>query len=168
MFLPAGDPWLKRDRANLTPAETRLRLVRAAVSDLAWAEVDDRELRRAGPSYTSVTVEELTGDDGAWWFLIGQDALDSMPRWHEPARIVRHARLAVARRPDAGDVLVEDAVRAAVPGIDAAIDVVPMPPLMLSSTEVRRRVRDGRSLDVLVPEGVRVLIAERRLYRDAV
>jgi nicotinate-nucleotide adenylyltransferase len=167
VFLPAGDPWRKRDRSDLTPASLRLRLTRAAVEGLAWAEVSDLEVERSGPTYTSDTVEAMTAGGGAWWFVLGEDALDDMPHWHAPERIVHHARLAVARRAGADGTLVSAALRSAVPDVDDRIDVVPMPPLALSSSALRARARAGGSLELLVPERVRALIAELRLYRAA-
>jgi nicotinate-nucleotide adenylyltransferase len=167
LFLPAGDPWRKRDRRAITPAALRLRLVEAAIEGLSWAEVSDLELHRAGPTYTAETFEALSAADGAWWFILGEDALDDMPHWHEPARIVHHARLAVARRGDVGVVRVSEALRVAVPGVEASIDVVPLPPLALSSSDLRDRVRAGAPTGLLLPERVRALIDELGLYRDA-
>ena len=63
-------------------------------------------------------------------------------------------------------VRIDEATRAALPGIEARVDVVPMPALDLSSTELRARIRAGRATDVLVPEAVRARIDALGLYRD--
>lgn len=167
-FVPAGDPWRKRGRgAGLSPAAVRLRLVRAAVEGIPWAQVDDIEVRRSGPSYTADTLEVLSRGGGDWWFILGGDALADMPRWHAPERIVAAARLAVARRPGAGGRrgLVSDALRERVPGIDDRIDIVPFAPRAVSSTAIRVRIAAGGVADEDVPARVRGLIEALGLYR---
>ena len=168
LFVPTGNPWRKRlRRGDLSPARVRLRLVRAALEGLPWAEVDDLELRRGGMTYTADTLDVLTAGGGEWWFLLGTDALADMPAWHAPDRIVELARLAGARRPGAvrARELVTARLRERVPGIDDRVDVVPLAPLSVSSSEIRRRVHDGQSTAGLMPERVRTLVDALGLYR---
>lgn len=169
LFVPAGDPWRKADR-RVSPAAARLELVRAAIEGMPWAAVSTVEVDREGPSYTAETVEALAaaGDPGeAWWFILGADALADMAYWHEPRRIVARARLAVAQRPGReGEPLVTEALRAAVPGIEAYIDVLPMALSDLSATAIRTRVRAGESTDGMLPPSVRAVVDRLGLYRD--
>ena len=164
--LPAGNPWRKWDR-GVAPGAERLELVRAAFAPLAWAEVRTDELDRGGPTHSDETVEQLAArEPGDWWFILGADALLDMPNWHDPRRLVSRARIAVAVRPPA-KVAISEALRDRVPGIEERIDLVEMPPLAISSTEIRRRVAAGESTAVWVPEAVRALIDEWGLYREA-
>lgn len=163
LFVPAGNPWRKADR-EVTPAAVRLELLRTAVAPLAWAEVSTIEVDRDGPSYSADTLETLAAAGGDWWFILGSDALADLPHWHAPERLLAAARLAVAVRPPAA-LHIDEATRSMIPGIDARVDVVPMPALDISSTELRARVRAGRSTEVLVPEAVRTLIDAHVLYR---
>lgn len=168
IFVPAGDPWRKADR-EVTPSEIRVRMVRAAVAGLDWAEVSTVEVDRAGPSYITETLPllaELEGEDTAWWFILGDDALEDMPHWHEPDRLLELARLALVWRPR-GALVVPEAVRARFPGIEDRLDVVAMAPLAVSATEIRARVREGRPTEVLLPEAVRAIVDELGLYRAA-
>ena len=163
-FLPAGDPWRKGGSA-LSAAADRLRMVQAAVDPSGWASVSSVEVERAGPSYSADTMEEFASDGGEWWLILGQDALADLPYWHDPPRLIASARLALAHRaPQPADV--PDAVRQAAPGIEPRIDAVTMPELRISSTDLRDRVRLGRSTEVLMPLAVRRLIDELGLYRD--
>lgn len=164
IFVVAGDPWRKSDR-TITPAAQRLEMVRAAIARLDWAEVSTIEVDREGPSYTAETLEGLVHPDEDWWFILGADALADMPAWKAPRRIVAAARLAVARRPAMDAPLVTPALREAIPGIEVHIDVVEMPPLAISSTDIRRRVRLGESTDDLLPAPVREVIDRLGLYR---
>lgn len=169
LFVPAGDPWRKADR-RVTRAAVRLELVRTAVEGLSWAEVSTAEVDREGPSYTAETVEALAAagaPDEAWWFILGADALADMAYWHEPRRIVARARLAVARRPGREhEPLVTEALRAAVPDIEARIDVLPMALSDLSATAIRARVRAGGSTEGMLSRQVRAAVDRFGLYRD--
>ncbi|MGH7622738.1 MAG: nicotinate-nucleotide adenylyltransferase, partial [Gemmatimonadaceae bacterium] len=99
LFIPAGEPWRKSQRA-ITPGSERLAMLRLAIEGNDGFGISDIELRRPGPTYTADTLETLAAErlDDEFWFIIGSDALADMPNWHEPERIVRHATLAVAPR----------------------------------------------------------------------
>lgn len=165
IFVPAGDPYRKANRA-VTPPELRLRMLRAAVAGLPWATVSTIEVERDGPTYTIDTLEQLTTDSEAdWWFLLGTDALADLPGWKTPQRIIELVRLGVARRPGVPDQLdIPQATRSAVPGIEQRLDSIEMPLLEISSTDLRARIRDGRPIDYLIPDGVRAEIDELELY----
>jgi nicotinate-nucleotide adenylyltransferase len=162
LFVPAGEPWRKRDR-EIAPAEARRAMVAAAIEPLAWAQLSTVELERSGPSYSVETARELAADGGQWWLILGGDALADLPHWHEPAELLATVRLAVAARDDLDAVpaalleLVQDAA--------ARIDRVPMPALTVASTELRARIRERRATQQLIAEATRAVIDELRLYR---
>lgn len=164
LLVVAGEPYRKAGR-GVTPATTRLELTRALARGIEGLAVSDIEVRRAGPTYTIDTLEELARDGGEWWFLVGHDVLLDLPHWHEPRRIVEVARLGVAERPPA-ELHVPEATRLAVPGIERCIDIVEMPALEVSSTDLRTRIARGQPTDVLLPRAVRALIDVHGLYRE--
>jgi nicotinate-nucleotide adenylyltransferase len=135
-----------------TPLPIRLRLARAAFTDLPRTTVEPDEHAR--------TVEAL--ESGRWrdpLVVIGGDEWRDFATWREPERVLELARIAVATRPGAAvGALPREGERV------VSLDVVPVP---VSSTEVRERVRSGRPIDDLVPAPVAALIAELGLYRDA-
>jgi nicotinate-nucleotide adenylyltransferase len=158
LWIPAGDPPHK-SRA-LTPAATRLEMVRAAAANDPRFEVSPIEIDRPGPSYTVDTLRELRRamPDAELYLIVGADQYESFGTWHEPAAIVQLARLAVMDR--AGD-------RAPnlVPGISVGDPLfVPVRRVDVSSTEVRARQREGRDIRDLVPPAVRTIIERERLY----
>jgi nicotinate-nucleotide adenylyltransferase len=166
VFVVAGDPWRKNHR-RVSPAASRLEMVRTAIEPFDWAEVSTVEVDRDGPSYTADTLAALVRPDEDWWFILGADALADMPAWHEPQRIIELARLAVTRRPDVDGELIPSALREALPHIEERVDMVEMSPLDISATDIRRRVRAGESTEFLLPESVRAVVDRLGLYRDS-
>jgi nicotinate-nucleotide adenylyltransferase len=164
LFVPAGDPYRKTatatpenaaapvQRRTVTPGALRLEMVRRATAGNHRFIADGREVQRAGPSYTVETLRELRGegcDDIV--LVLGFDALADLPNWREPAEIRRLARIVVAAKKP-GDL---------ADGFEA----VEMPLLRVSSTEIRQRVRENRTIRYLVPDSVARLIVEENLYR---
>ena len=159
LFIPAGDPWRKSDRA-VTPAAHRLAMTRLAIEGNEALEVDDCEIKRAGATYTIDTLRELKArlsPDDEIVFLAGEDALADMPRWRDPAGIATEARIAIAPRSDAG-------IPAGLPFDTSALLRVEMPYVDVSSTGLRERARKGLSLRYLVPAAVEAYIREQGLY----
>lgn len=159
LFIPAGDPWRKSAR-KIAPAKHRLAMVELAVAGNDAFVFDDRELRRAGPTYTVETLRELRAGlqvNDEIYFILGADALADLPNWRDPAGLADVAMLAVAPR--------EGVAAPALP-IDASRVVrIEMPLIDISSTELRKRARQGRSLRYLVPDAVEAYIRDHGLYQ---
>jgi nicotinate-nucleotide adenylyltransferase len=164
LFIPAGEPWRKSGR-TIAPAEHRLAMLRLAVEGNEAFGISDIELRRSGPTYTADTLESLAGErlDDEFYFIVGADALADLPSWHEPARIVAHAVLAVAPR----ELQEVNVAALNLPGLAARIEAFPLPRVDISSTDIRARVAAGASIRYLVPETVGRYIREQGLYRTA-
>jgi len=165
VFVPAGDPWRKAG-LRITAGEHRLAMVRLAIADNPFFEVSTTELERRGPSYTADTLEELRRERGPGtelYFIVGEDALEDLPHWKDPGRIIAQAYLAVAPRGswEASDV---EAVERAVPGISRKLVTFDMPRMDISATELRARAAVGESLRYLVPAPVEEYIRRHRLY----
>jgi nicotinate-nucleotide adenylyltransferase len=151
LFLPAGDPWRKAGRP-VTPAADRLAMVSRAVASNSHFFADDRELRRAGPTYTVDTLESLR-DEGYdnLILILGSDAVADMPTWKLPERIRQLATIVVARKDQAT--------------VEAGMRVVDMPPIGISSTNIRARVAAGKTIRYLVLAPVGAYIYEHGLYQ---
>lgn len=154
-LLVAGDPWMK---AGISPARHRVAMTRLVADDDDALDVDDREVRRDGPTYTADTLEELREEEPgvAWFFLVGADAAVELGRWKRVEAALELATFVVVGRPGSDpamtDPLLRDIVRVHTPLID------------ISSTGIRERVREGRSIRYLVPPSVERYIAEHDLY----
>jgi nicotinate-nucleotide adenylyltransferase len=162
LFVPTGFSWRKPDRETTAVAH-RLAMVRLAIADNAAFEASTIEIEREGPSYTDETLEELgkMHPTSELFFVLGRDALRDFPNWRAPARIVELATLAVARRPGSDE---EMPLSAALPGFEARLTPIRMPPVGINASDIRRRVADGRSIRYLVPGVVEEYIREHRLY----
>ena len=157
VFVPAAVQPLKIGRLSAT-AEQRLAMTRLLVGDDDRFEVDPMEIHRAGLSYTVDTLTAVAGrHPGAELFLlVGADIPGSFTRWREPERIVELATLVVLQRGGAEPDLT------ALPGKPR---VVQTRRVDVSSTEVRERVRTGKSIHGFVPDAVAEFIAAELLYR---
>jgi nicotinate-nucleotide adenylyltransferase len=153
-WIPAGRPWQKN--RVLAPAEHRAAMVALAIEGESRFVLDEIELHRAGPSYTLDTVEALQAQQPSaqWVLVIGQDQFAALPSWYGVAKLLERVTLAVARR--AGSPAVT------LPG---HVQVVDLPPMPHSSTEVRARLADGQPITDLVPSTVASYIDSHRLYR---
>jgi nicotinate-nucleotide adenylyltransferase len=174
-FVPAGQP--PHRGAPLCDARRRLEMVQAAVADQPGFAVDDRELRRDGPSYTVTTLRELRADEPerSLCLIVGMDAFLGLPRWHEWREILALAHLVVAHRPGwsaPSDGLLAEllAERGAVDGRQlhdapaGRIHVRAVTPLEISSTELRDLIVAGRDPRYLLPDAVRAIIVDTGCY----
>ena len=148
------------------PAE-RVALCRLAVAGERGLGVSTIEVDRGGASYTADTLrglhDERPGDELT--FIVGADMAASLPTWREPETVLRLARLAVAGRGGTRREQIATAL-AGLEGGGAAV-FFDMPPVEVSSSQVRARIAAGESLDGYVPDAVAARIAERGLYRPA-
>jgi nicotinate-nucleotide adenylyltransferase len=165
LLVPTGIPPHKQMDDEPGPRH-RLEMCRRAVGAHGdWLEVSSIEIERAGPSYTVDTLREIhasrPGDELT--FIVGGDMAWSLPTWHEPGEILRLASMAVAERAGARREEVR-ARLAAMHGSDR-IRYIDVPRLDISSSALRRRVRDGRRIDFLVPDAVGAYIEQEGLYR---
>jgi nicotinate-nucleotide adenylyltransferase len=146
--------------------EERLALCRAAVAgDEGRLAVSDVELRREGPSYTADTLEDLSREhpEASFVLLLGGDAAAGLESWNRPRDVLRFAAIGVAERgADTHERARETVVRLGHP---VRLEPFAMPSLQLSSTEIRSRVRSGRTIRHLVPPGVEQRIDRLGLYR---
>lgn len=157
-FVPAREQPFKAGRHRSAP-EHRAAMVELAIAGEPRFAVERCELARPGPSFTVDTLRALREREPGRSFalLLGADSAAELHLWREAAAIPGLAHLVVFAR--AGS-----AVPAAVPAEGRT--VVPVPAIDISATEIRRRVRAGRSIRYWVPDAVAEYVARHRLYLD--
>jgi nicotinate-nucleotide adenylyltransferase len=183
IFVPAARPPHKAGSREdrIAPAAERLRWVRAAVEAHPGFEVDALEIDRDGPSYSVDTLREIgarTGPDLPV-FALGCDAFAELGTWREPQALFSLAHFAVMTRPPVtrGSLAewlpkcVRDDVEVSADGLSGRhraattwIRLLPILALDISSSDIRARIREGRSVRFLVPEAVRGAVESNPFY----
>ncbi len=159
VFMPSGGPPHKPGR-HVSAIEDRLTMIRLAVADNPRLEVSDLEARRPLPSYTVDTIREFRrslGEDEELFFIMGADSLTQFLTWKDPLDLLSSCEFAVFPRPG---VRTDDAD----PRILAKARLLDAPMLDISSSDIRGRVRSGRTIRYLVPPEVSAYISEKKLY----
>jgi nicotinate-nucleotide adenylyltransferase len=172
IFMPSGKPPHKPER-EILPAEERYLLTVIATASNPNFEVSRLEIERKGPSYTIDTLLALHKQypsDTELFFITGADAVWEMLTWKDADKLVKLTEFIAATRPGYSlnkfkklHVLPEDEE------LDESrpkVSVMEIPALAISSTDIRNRVREGRPIHYLVPEGVANYIHKCRFWRD--
>jgi len=178
LFVPAGSPPHK-PLSLLAPAADRFQMVRLAIAEHARFDVSDVELRRAGPSYTVDTLSALAAGGDELFYVVGSETFLDLLTWREPKRLAALARLVVI--PRAGSVFDTEGAAAQKVLHEIGVEggfvhagggappprgvlIVHATSLPLSASDLRRRVREGRSLRYRMPPAVIDYVRAHGLY----
>jgi nicotinate-nucleotide adenylyltransferase len=163
VWVPAGRPPHKTGQI-VSSDRDRLAMLEVALAGSAVDQIDTIDIERSGPSYTADTLEILARRfaPARLVFLMGEDSLRDLPTWHDPERLLRAAELAVAARPGADADL--ESVARQVPTVLGRVHLVPTEEIAISSSGIRRRVRENQSIHGLVPAAVEAYIQDHGLY----
>ncbi len=169
MFMPASVPPHKQDR-QLTTSRQRVEMLELAIGGNESFAISTLELDRGGVSFTVDTLRQLQADYPAdeFFLMLGADSLRDFPTWREPAEICRLATLLVCRRgglPPLDFNVLQDFVSVERLDYFAACQVE-MPLVEISSTDLRLRAAEDRSLRYRVPRAVEEYIRYHALYRS--
>ncbi len=170
ILIPSARPPHKLDR-RLTPADVRLRLCALAVAGDALFAVDPWETQQQGPNYTLLTVRhfrEQWGPAVRLYWLIGADSLAELHTWYRVPELVEACILVTVARPGVDLSSLPELENLLTPRQLETLrsHVLETPQIEISASDIRARVRAGRSIRYLVPEAVRVEIERQGLYRE--
>ena len=168
-LIPSARPPHKKDLA-LSQPKHRLEMARLAVQGDNLFEISDLEFLREGPSYTIDTVNEFRqklGSSAELFWIIGADSLPELHSWYRARELVELVQIVTAARP--GLRPPEASELAAWAGPLAAQRLLqfcrPTPEIQISSSEIRHRNKEGKSIRYLVPESVMSYIQLHSLYQ---
>lgn len=166
VFLPNGIPPHKRN-AHIAPDEDRLAMVQLAVEGIPYFSVSDMEIRRKGLSYSSDTLLELKSahPECEYYFIMGGDSIEQIDSWHSPDIILANCIVLAAIRDQKDDAEFDQQIAALTEKYDARICKLTIPRLELSSSEIRKRVKDGMPVRFMLPQAVWDYMMERKLYK---
>ena len=165
LFIPAARPPHKSSK-HVTESRHRLAMTILATRSNKFFRVSDMEIKRTGLSYTLDTMNELHknfGESTELFFIIGADSLADLSKWHAARELVAKCHFIATTRPGVdinfsavenffGSSAIEHIHRTTTPGLE------------ISSTDIREKVRLGRSIKYLVPEIVEDYILRKGLY----
>lgn len=162
IFVPTGQPWMKEGR-DVSPAEDRYLMTVIATASNPRFRVSRIEIDRAGPTYTVDTLHALSTEnpDAELYFITGADAILEIFDWKDPDQVLSHAHFIAATRPGYDLARFDATASTRHPNVS----VMNVPALAISSSDIRERVREGRPIRYLVPEGVKSYIEKRSTYR---
>ncbi len=155
VLMVAGDPWQKSDSV-VASAQNRFDMVNAAVAHSEGLSASRFEVDRPGPTYSVDTLEALAAaePEARFHLVLGEDAAAGITSWHRWEEVVELATIVVVARPGVNATCPVDCVRVEVPQID------------VSSTFLRSRAGNGKSIRFYVPDAVVTLIGERGIYGE--
>lgn len=154
-FLPDMQP-PHRDHKGTIAADLRVDMLKLAVADNPFFDIEMEEINRGGVSYTYDTIKALKErhPDADYYFIIGGDMVDYLPTWNKIDQLVKMVNFVGVRRKGAKN-------EAQYPVI-----WVDVPTVAISSSDIRARVKSGQSIRYMVPRAVEDYIKEHQLYID--
>ncbi len=178
-FVPVNIPPHKYTH-KLAPAGDRTRMIELAIQDNPFFMLSDIEIRRGGVSYTIDTVTELTGKGYRVSIVTGTDQFNSIATWCRYHELFHHADFVVVKRAGHATRKIEEclpveladkfwydeAIDTYMNSFDHRVTYIDTTLLDISSSDIRRRIRQGLSVRYLLPPEVEEYIGANRLYRD--
>ncbi|MDI6752181.1 MAG: nicotinate-nucleotide adenylyltransferase [bacterium] len=154
IFVPSGLPPHKKP--PIASCQDRLNMLEMAIEKSPYFSISKIEIERKEYSYTKDTVEKLKAiyKETEFYFVIGSDTISELSEWKEIDRLFREIRFVAVTRQG---FPIKDA--------NSNIQIITSPTLAISSSEIRRRVKEGGSIKYLVPERVEEYIYENGLYK---
>lgn len=160
IFIPAATPPHKEGQA-VSSAHHRFEMAKTAIQDNPLFQISDIELRREGKSYTIDTIGELKKHhpDSDLFLLGGSDILTEFDTWKDPDKLFQEVKVVIGIRPGYDKIELDNeffkkSITAEING------------LHVSSTQIRHRVRQGKSIKYLVPLKVEEYINAKGLYKE--
>lgn len=164
IFMPAGSPPHK-SQMRITEASVRLKMVKAAIEGIEGFEVSDYEIQKKTKSYTYQTLQYLKSEDKQIYFITGADCLINIESWKNPDIILKSCKLVVVTRPGFEIAELEKQREKIQKKYNTEIIFLDVEGIDISSTEIRKRVLEQKSIEEFLPKKVINIINEQRLYR---
>ena len=159
IFIPSGNPPHK-NKGEIIDAAHRLKMIKLAINNYKKFEVSDIEIKRKGKSYTLDTIEQIKetyGINTDIYFIAGADSALDLPNWKEPLKILSLAHFVAVERPEFSLEGLNEKYRKRIITVGGIS-------INISSSDIRRRIREGKSIRFLVPRKVEEYIRENKLY----
>ncbi len=166
MFLPTGTPPHKNN-LNIN-AFHRLKMTKLAAENNSFFKVSDFEIQNQDISYTVDTIEKLKElhPDIDFYFIIGADEVMLLDTWKNAETLLKICKFVAVRRPNFDDEELSAKINYLTENFNGELLVVDIPKLDISSTLIRNRVKEGKTVRYLLPDSVNDYILKNKLYID--
>ena len=166
LFMPSGTSYMKADQ-KVESGQTRAEMTALAIQDNPRFTLSTMEIERAGDTYTYQTLECLKKEnpDTEYYFIVGADSLFHMAKWAAPECIFANCCILAAIRDDKSVEEMNEQIDLMSQQYNARIYLMKTMRMDISSTDIRRKLAAGESIEGDVPEAVRIYIEKRGLYR---
>ena len=165
IFIPNGSPPHK-DNKNITGASLRYRMVLEAIKDFEDFEVSKYEIEKKELSYTYKTLEHFKEDDVELYFITGADCLFDLDKWKNVSEIFSLCKFVVFTRPGFKEEDLIEEKKRAEKKYNGEIIFLNILDLEISSTDIRKRISEGKRIDFFVPKRVINLIEKKNIYNE--
>lgn len=168
-FLPNGNPPHKLKDNIESDIVHRTEMVKAAITGKCYFKIELYELNRKTVSYSYQTMEHFKEayPEHTFYFIVGADSLFSLEQWKHPERLIKVCHLLAAYR---GELNTKNEMNKEIEALNAKyhtnIALLKMPAFEVSSSEIRKRVKEGVPINGLVPVKVAAYINEHQLFKD--
>ena len=165
IFIPAGCPYMK-DRGELIEGLIRLQMVQMAIEGSDAYFASDIEIKRSGNTYTYETLQELSKifPHADFYFILGADSLFGLEHWIYPEKILKNCTLIAAARNGSGMDALENKRRELIDRFGGEILLMDFPTVDISSTLIRKRIKNGKSVRYMMPDNLANYIKTNGLY----
>jgi len=163
IFIPSGISYMK---SNVTDSSHRYAMTELAVKDYPSFSVSDMEIKRNHNSYSYETLEELNRmyEDAEIFFIVGADSFLNLHKWKFPGRILRAASLAVLVRDNVSEEVLSAKAEDYKRIFNAKVIFLHAPQIDISSTNIKKMIKNGESVEDLLAPSVYSYIKEHKLY----
>ena len=168
LFMPTSLTYYK-DSSELIEPEKRLDMIRLAIDEVGGSDhmkVSCLDINRGGITYTYDTINDLKKSYDKIYFIIGADSLMYIDKWHKADLFLHQCTLLVSRRAGSADDEINAQYEYLTDMLGADILFMDMELMPLSSSDIRKRIRDGRSVKGMLPDSVIKYIIKNDLYRE--
>ena len=166
LFMPAGNPPHKKNREGRATNEQRTEMTRMAIDSNPHFELSLMEMNEAGYSYTYITLEKLKeqNPDTDYYFIIGADSLYDFKGWAMPERICACATILVATRNHTDEKLLDYELQMNSSWFNGRFEKLIIDNIDISSQQLRKWIREGKSVRYYTPDSVIAYINEHQIY----
>lgn len=165
IFMPCGNPYMK-DTSSILSGEERIHMIELAIEGNPYFDSSRMELDKEGPTYTCETLAELKkqNSEDQYYFIMGADSLLMLESWKDPEYILKNCVIVTAVRGSGTEAKIEKIAGHLIYEYQADIRILPARYIDISSSDLRHRISEGKSVRYMLPDKVLAYIQENGVY----